>query len=61
MIDELNRADIDKAFGPLFTLLAGTGDDQPNRRAVLPYQRDGKNIEIRWAQKRAARRKATTC
>lgn len=53
VIDELNRADIDRAFGPLFTLLAGTGDDQPNRRAVLPYHRDGKNIEIRWAEKRA--------
>ena len=53
VIDELNRADIDKAFGPLFTLLAGTGDDQPNRRVVLAYQRDGKNIEIRWAEKRA--------
>jgi MoxR-like ATPase len=53
VIDELNRADIDKAFGPLFTLLAGTGDDQPNRRVVLPFHREGKNIEIRWAEKRA--------
>lgn len=55
VIDELNRADIDKAFGPLFTLLAGTAGEQPNRRVVLPFQTaDGKNLEVRWAEKRAA-------
>ena len=53
IIDELNRADIDKAFGPLFTLLAGSDGRESQRRAVLPYQRDGKNIEIRWAERRA--------
>jgi MoxR-like ATPase len=53
VIDELNRADIDKAFGPLFTLLAGTGDDQPNRRVVLPYRSKGRNLEIRWAKTRS--------
>jgi energy-coupling factor transporter ATP-binding protein EcfA2 len=48
LIDELNRADIDKAFGPLFTLLAGTGDAQET--VLLPYRRpDGRNIEIGWA------------
>lgn len=52
VIDELNRADIDKAFGPLFTLLAGGSVGTPNPRVVLPYHRDGKNIEIRWAEKR---------
>lgn len=54
VIDELNRADIDKAFGPLFTLLAGTGGEQPNRRVVLPYRRSGRSIEVRWAQTRQA-------
>jgi midasin (ATPase involved in ribosome maturation) len=38
LIDELNRADIDKAFGPLFTLLAGTGNAQET--VLLPYKRD---------------------
>lgn len=52
VIDELNRADIDKAFGPLFTLLAGTDGGPSQRRVVLPYQRAGKNIEIRWAERR---------
>jgi MoxR-like ATPase len=39
VIDELNRADIDKAFGQLFTVLSG----QP---VTLPYTRDGEEIEI---------------
>jgi MoxR-like ATPase len=52
VIDELNRADIDKAFGPLFTLLAGAGGSQPNRHVVLPYQHAGRNVEIRWSDKR---------
>jgi 5-methylcytosine-specific restriction protein B len=39
IIDELNRADIDKAFGQLFTLLSG-------QSVKLPYTRDGEEIEL---------------
>ena len=39
VIDEINRADIDKAFGELFTLFAG----KPGSVVTLPYRRrDGK-------------------
>ncbi|MCU4799778.1 MoxR family ATPase [Halobacteria archaeon HArc-gm2] len=39
VIDELNRADIDKAFGQLFTLLSG-------QSVQLPYTRDGEEIKL---------------
>ncbi|MFC4451191.1 AAA family ATPase [Halorussus aquaticus] len=39
VIDELNRADIDKAFGQLFTVLSG----QP---VQLPYTKKGKEVDL---------------
>lgn len=41
IIDEINRADIDKAFGPLFSVLAGD-------EVTLPYEtKDGSQIILR--------------
>ncbi|WP_082224595.1 AAA family ATPase [Halolamina rubra] len=40
VIDELNRSDIDKAFGELFSVLSGDSVE-------LPYRRDNQ-VEIRW-------------
>lgn len=39
IIDELNRADFDKAFGPLFTVLA-------NQPVTLPYKQAGRSDPI---------------
>ena len=51
IIDKVNRADIDKAFGPLFTVLSG-GEGTTGRTSVLPYTtREGNPITIEWASK----------
>jgi len=52
VIDELNRADIDKAFGPLFTLLASSGESDGGEDVTLPFRRAEKNIRIVWADRR---------
>jgi MoxR-like ATPase len=48
VIDEVNRADIDKAFGPLFTVLSG--GEGAGRRSELPYtDADGSPLAVEWA------------
>ncbi|AXG08213.1 AAA family ATPase (plasmid) [Haloplanus rubicundus] len=42
VIDELNRADIDKAFGQLFTVLSG-------QSVQLPYTKNRKEVEVATA------------
>lgn len=54
IIDEVNRADIDKAFGPLFTVLSG-GEATAGRTSVLPYTtNEGKPVTIEWSSSRSA-------
>jgi MoxR-like ATPase len=49
IIDEVNRADIDKAFGPLFTVLSG-GEGAAGRTSILPYRTtDGDPVTIEWS------------
>lgn len=43
VIDELNRADIDKSFGQLFTVLSG-------QAVQLPFTHDGKELEVTTAE-----------
>ena len=52
VVDELNRADIDKAFGPLFTLLASSGEGVGGEDVTLPFRKAEKNIRIVWGQRR---------
>ena len=52
IIDELNRADIDKAFGPLFTLLSSAGEDGGGGDVTLPFRRAEKSVRIVWANRR---------
>lgn len=49
VIDEVNRADIDKAFGPLFTVLSGS-DSAAGRTSVLPYSTEDGPVVIKWAE-----------
>jgi MoxR-like ATPase len=53
VIDELNRADIDKAFGPLFTLLSSAGEKGRAEDVTLPFRRAEKSIRIVSADRRA--------
>jgi DNA polymerase III delta prime subunit len=52
IVDELNRADIDKAFGPLFTLLSSSGEDGGGEDVTLPFRKAEKNLRIVWARRR---------
>jgi MoxR-like ATPase len=52
IVDEINRADIDKAFGPLFTLLADSGEAGAGEDVVLPYRKAERSIRIVRSKRR---------
>lgn len=54
LIDEVNRADIDKAFGPLFTVLSGSDSGSAGRTSVLPYSDAGRSVSIEWTESRSS-------
>lgn len=54
IVDELNRADIDKAFGPLFTLLSSSGEEDGNEDVTLPFRKAEKSIRIVWSRRRSS-------
>jgi MoxR-like ATPase len=56
IVDELNRADIDKAFGPLFTLLACSGESGGGEDVILPFREADKSIRVVWADRREGAR-----
>jgi MoxR-like ATPase len=56
IVDEINRADIDKAFGPLFTLLADSADSGPEEEVTLPYRKADRSIRIVRAERREGAR-----
>ncbi len=47
VIDELNRADVDKAFGQLFTVLSG-------HNAVMPFRQHDQNVTLAFDRNTAA-------
>lgn len=47
VIDELNRADVDKAFGQLFTVLSG-------HSAVMPFSQGEKNVTLAFDRSNAS-------
>ena len=48
IIDELNRADLDKSFGPLFTLLSG-------QDVTLPYERQGAHVILTHSRRQESK------
>jgi MoxR-like ATPase len=56
IVDEINRADIDKAFGPLFTLLADSADSSSGVDVTLPYRKADRSIRIVRAERREGAR-----
>jgi DNA polymerase III delta prime subunit len=56
IVDEINRADIDKAFGPLFTLLADSADSSTGEDVTLPYRKADRSIRIVRGERREGAR-----